>query len=66
MSKLFCVVPDGNEVLRVLLMVKRDLHQLARGQMIGQPCLATLPFATDGIAHDVALVGISLDLNPSV
>jgi len=38
--------------------------QLPRGQMIGQPCLSALPFAAHGIAHDVALIRIALQLNP--
>jgi hypothetical protein len=45
MSKLFCVVPVGNEILCVLRVAKRYLYQFLWGHVVGQPCLAALPFA---------------------
>jgi hypothetical protein len=41
----------------------RELELLAGGEMVGEPCLSALAFASDPIAHDETLIGVALFLN---
>ena len=61
---LRCAV--GDEVLGRLLVHVLELHPLVAGEMIGEPGVAALGFATDPVAHDEALVGVALALDDLV
>ncbi len=53
----------GDEVLGRLLVQIGELDPFVAGEVIGEPGLAALGFASDPVAQDVALVGVSLPLD---
>ena len=52
-----------DKVLGRLLVARPDLEPFIAAQVIGDPCLATLVFASDPVAEELALVGIALFLD---
>ena len=55
----------GDEVLGGFLIAHAYLEPLVAAQVIGNPALAAFVFATDPVAEELALVGVSLLLDVS-
>src|SRR5690242_8684919 len=54
---------ERDEILRGLLVSKRDLHHLSGGKVVREPRLTTFPLTSDRVSHKEAVVRVALPLN---